>query len=222
MKAFATGLAFAFLASPALAATAQSLLEACDDDIACTEKWYELGETLFLYEEGAMAAVGPAAQACMRADIEAWQAAVDRTCEGKACVEAAYFDRISSLDPLQPGANTVASELPEAPGLVAVLGSEIGDAPAEAGEPLISTGNLVWATENPKHMGVALDAGEPAEHVIVFDIDIGNQPGHDTLLSLVESAPQARFTVRGIAEPDSDGVANFAPNACRFVYRLPD
>jgi hypothetical protein len=221
LRAFAVSVMAAMMVAPVAAATAESLFETCDEDIDCTEKWYWLGETLFLHEAGASNTVGPAAETCLAANSAAWREAVGRACTGPDCVEAAYMDRLASLAPLQPGMNQITRELPEVAELVAVLGPETGADPQGSGEPLEIAGDLLLAGEHREHMGIAIDAGDGAAHVITFDMDIGNQPGHQMLLSLIESDPDARFHVSGTAEIAPDGVANFNTDQCRYVYRLP-
>lgn len=211
------------MGAAATAGPVAGTLEGCGDDIECTETFYMLGEQTFIHELAATKAVGPAAKACMQANIDAWNEAVRTTCMGNACVEAAYWDRLATLTPLQPGMNQITGrELPEVAELVAVLGPETGAGPQGSGEPLEVAGDLLHASEHPEHMGIALDAGDGAAHVVTFDMDIGNQPGHQTLLSLIEADPDARFHVSGTAQMAPDGVANFDTEQCRYVYRLPD
>jgi hypothetical protein len=106
--------------------------------------------------------------------------------------------------------------------LAAVLGPETGEVPvATPPMPFEASGPLVWASENIEHMGLAVDAGASAEHVFVFDMDIGNQPGHDWLLQLIEAAPEAEVLVRGSSVMAPDGTVNFDASQCRMVYRLP-
>lgn len=222
LKAIALGVALtATMTTGASAVSITAAFDSCGDDIDCTEIFYWLGETMYLYEASAVEAVGIQAEACMKADIAAWSEAIETTCMGNACVKTAYFDRLAVLDPLQPDMYTVKGELPEVASLVAVLGPETAEATTEPGKPLSVSGELVRASQHAEHMGLALDAGAAAEHIIVFDMDISNQPGHHTLISLIESADGDWFLVRGTAEKAPDGVPNFNPNHCRFVYRLP-
>lgn len=211
-------------------AAAQSSLAAAqydqcgEDDIACQELWYGLEETLFLYEQGVLNVIGESARQCFEADIAAWHEEVAASCgEDAACTETAYRERLASLDPLQPGMNAADGVAMEGIAeLAAVLGPETGEAPpASPPMPFEASGPLVWASENIEHMGLAVDAGASAEHVIVFEMDIGNQPGHDWLLQLIEAAPEAEVLVRGSTVTAPDGVANFDTAQCRLVYRLP-
>lgn len=217
----------AMLAAPAAAQSTPAVAQydQCgEDDIECQELWYWLEETLFLYEEGVLSLVGEGAAPCFKADIAAWREAVAASCgENAACTETAYRERLASLDPLQPGMNAAEGVAMDGIAeLAAVLGPETGDAPAPTPPmPFEASGPLVWASENIEHMGLAVDGGASAEHVIVYDMDIGNQPGHDWLLQLIETAPEAEVLVRGSAVTAPDGVANFDSAQCRLVYRLP-
>ncbi|WP_152664585.1 hypothetical protein [Devosia geojensis] len=219
MRAFVIGLMLAC----ALATPASAQYEHCgEDDIACHELWYWLEETLFLYEQGVSASLDEGARQCFAADIAAWRAEVEASCADDAvCTEAALRQRIASLDPLQPGANAAeGAAMDGVPELAAVLGPEPETGAPASAEPLEASGPLVWAGENPEHMGLAVDAGATAPHVVVFDMEIGSQAGHDALLALAEAATPVRVT--GGARVAPDGVANFDTAGCRLVYRLPD
>lgn len=221
MKGMVAGLLLAaLLAIPAAAAQ----FDRCgEDDIACQELWYWLEETLFLYEHGVLNLVGESARQCFEADIVVWREAVAASCgEDAACTETAYRERLASLNPLQPGMNVAEGAARDGIAeLAAVLGPETGETPAAPPTPFEASGPLVWASENIEHMGLAVDAGAPAEHVIVFDTDIGNQPGHDWLMQLIETAPETQVLVRGSSVTAPDGIVNFDTEQCRQVYRLP-
>jgi hypothetical protein len=219
MRAVVIGL---MLAS-AVAIPASAQYDYCDeDDIECHELWYWLEETLFLYEQGIAASLDEGARQCLAADTTAWRENVTATCAGDAaCTEAALRERLASLDPLQPGANAAEGVAMDGiPELAAVLGPEPETVASAPVEPFEASGTLVHAGENPEHMGLAVDAGAPAPHVVVFDMEIGSQAGHDALLALAETAAPVRVT--GGARMAPDGVANFDTAECRIVYRLPD
>lgn len=228
MRRVAAG--FLLAALPATPAAAQATpavaqYDRCgEDDIECQELWYWLEETLFLYEQGVLSLVGEGAGQCFQADIAAWREEVGASCgEDAACIETAYRERLASLDPVQPGMNAAEGVAMEGIAeLAAVLGPETGEPPAATPPmPFEVSGSLVWSSENPEHMGLAIEAGAPAAHVIVFDMDIGNQPGHDWLMQRIETAQDTEVLVRGSAVTAPDGVANFDPAQCRLVYRLP-
>ncbi|GLQ57097.1 hypothetical protein [Devosia nitrariae] len=221
-KTVAGVLLAAVLAAPAPAAAQYD--QCGEDDIACDELWYWLGETLFLYELGVLNLIGEGARQCFEADTAAWHEKVAASCgEDAACTETAYRERLASLAPLQPGMNAAEGVAMDGIAVLAtVLGPETGDLPAAAPPvPFDATGRLVWASEHIEHMGLAVDAGAAAGHVIVFDMDIGNQPGHTSLMQMIENAPDTEVLVRGSSATAPDGVANFDTEQCRLVYRLP-
>src|SRR5690606_16056772 len=114
-----------------------------------------------------------------------------------------------------------ASTLPDGYERIAVLAPEAEAGPARDHAPLLDvTGALVHASAQPEHMGLAVrDA--VGDHVFVFDMDIGNQPGHDEAMGLVGTSPTAAVRVLGHAVAAPDGVDNFDAAACRVVYLLP-
>jgi hypothetical protein len=190
-----------------------------EDDIACQETTYQLEETLFLYEGAVAKAVGEAAQSCWRDDVAAFRRALD-DCGDPDCRHARLRERLASLSDLQPPATRAAIALPpRVPLLLAVLGPEEATEADDETAPLEARGDLVLASTAPEHMGVAVRDGR-REHVIVFDMDIGNQPGHDGLMGLVGTSPTTRVLVRGYRRMAPDGVANFDPGRCRQVYQL--
>ncbi|MEX0644407.1 MAG: hypothetical protein WD076_03810, partial [Parvularculaceae bacterium] len=191
----------------------------CDDGEAACLSW--LAEVLDRYEQGALSYFGDAAAPCFTEEMAAWRAKLDAECADAACREGAYRERIASLDRQQAGANAdnrLADEYTAA--LVAVLGPET-DAVEGAGAPLELVGDLVHAAANAEHMGLAVDTGAAAEHVLVFDLEIGSQPGHDALLDLLGGDAPPRVRARGFAVLAPDGVANFDTGRCRVVHSLP-
>jgi hypothetical protein len=203
-----------------LACSGTALAQYCaEDDIVCTEHWYLLEETLFNYEQIAGKALGPEAARCLAADSSRWHSAMAQMCLGDSCRNAAYAERLSSLLSFLPEAEPVAGlDFVTTPQLVTVLAPE-----AEAGEaddfaPLDTDihGLLIHASADANRMGLAV-VDEAGTHVIVYDMDIGNQPGHDVLQGLIAGEADLRFLVRGSA----DEAGNFSAGQCRLVYRMP-
>lgn len=190
-----------------------------EGDIACDERWYQLEETLFAYEQAAGAALGPEAARCLAADSAHWHTALAQTCLGGSCRSAAYAERLSSLLVFLPEAEPPDGlDFVTTPQLVTVLAPE-AEAPEpddQAGLDADVYGTLAHASADPDHMGLAVTDGA-GEHVVIFDMDMGNQAGHDVLQSLIADEPGQRFLVRGAA----DEAGNFKPNQCRLVYRMP-
>ena len=58
------------------------------------------------------------------------------------------------------------------------------------------------------------------DHVFLYDMDIGNQPGQDEVLGLVGTSPTSQVLVRGYRRVAPTGIANFDPSQCRWVYEL--
>jgi len=219
MRAFMIGVSLACV----LAAPASAQHEHCgEDDIACHELWYWLEETLFLYEQGILAGLEEGPRQCFTAEVSAWREEVAASCANDAaCAETAFRERLASLDSLQPGANVVEGVAMEGtPALAAVLGPEPETLASAPAEPFEASGPLVLAGDDPEHMGLAVDAGAGAPHVVVFDMEIGSQAGHGTLLALAESAAPVHVT--GAARIAPDGIADFDTARCRLVYRLPE
>lgn len=194
---------------------------ACPErDIACHERLYQLEETLFQYEAGIARQLGEPARACWQSDSEAFRKLLD-ACHDVACREAALRDRLASLHDLQRSEDRAALELPEVPILVAVLGPEPEAPPSGAPVPFEARGALVHASEHVEHMGIAVHSDSGHDHVIVPDMDIGSQPGHDAVLGLVGTSPTAQVLVRGYRRVAADGIADFDISGCRLVYQLP-
>jgi hypothetical protein len=185
-----------------------------------------LRELLARYQFGAETGAGEAAP-CLQADAERWQREVLQACTDDGCREQAHIARLAELHDIQPGVSQLSDwEPPPVPALIAVLAPEFPS--EESGADLSETpdfeaeGLLAMASENIEHMGLALRAENDSEHVLVFDMDLGNQPLHGTLQALMNADPEARYRVRGHGEVAPDGIANFSPAYCRFIYRLPN
>ena len=214
----AARLAVMMLAMTSGAAFAQHCESA---DKACSTKWSVLEDALFGYTQIAGEALGPEAARCLSADNDRWNAQLDTVCLGDSCRTQAYSERLSSLLVFLPEAEPVEGiDFATAPQLVTVLAPETGVEGADdyANPDTDVVGTLVHASADADHMGLAVrdDAGE---HVMVFDMDIGNQPGHAVLQGLIADEPDLQFLVRGAG--DDSAVANFRPNRCRLVYRMP-
>jgi hypothetical protein len=198
-----------------------------EGDIACEERIYQLEETLFAYEAGAAKKIGEGAQACWKADSEAFRKKVD-SCKNMACKEEALLTRLSSLNFLQSEDQRASLELPPTPILLAVLAPDSASGSALTSEPAASDsklqfevqGSLIHARENPEHMGIAVSRDQK-DHVFIFDMDIGNQPGEDEIMGLVGASPTVQVVVRGQKLVAPTGVENFDPAQCRWVYEVP-
>ncbi len=214
MRRLVWGVAFA------AALTGSAAAQYCaEDDIACDERWYLLEETLFAYEQAAGAALGPAAARCLAADSSHWHTALAEICLGDSCRMAAYGERLSSLLTFVPEAEPVDGiDFVTTPQLVTVLAPEpeAGEADHQGALDADVYGTLIHAGNDPGHMGLAVADGA-GEHVIVFDMDIGNQDGHGVLQALIADEPGQRFLVRGA----TDEAGNFRSNQCRLIYRMP-
>ncbi|MDH5823697.1 hypothetical protein QFW77_11935 [Luteimonas sp. RD2P54] len=199
-----------------------------EGDVACHEVMYQLGETLFAYELAVAAGLEAAASECWRAAGEAFRRTV-ASCPDRACREAALRERLAGLHFLQPADGRADIALPpEAPQLLAVLapepaeGNDGSSLPASPGAATFEArGALVHASEHPEHMGIAVRGSDGADHVFLFDMQIGGGHGHDELLGLVGASPTARMLVRGRRKDTPEGAANFDTAQCRIVYQLP-
>lgn len=199
---------------------ADSRAECAQDDIECTEKIYQLEETLFAYEAVIEQQVGAAAQACWQQDVEAFREALD-ACGSIRCREDNLRRRVASLHYRQPDERRARIELPAAPNLLAVLGpvDETSSAPADRSKLFEVSGPLVRTDKHPEHMGIAVRDGE-SDHVFLFDMDIGASAEQDEVLGLVGTSPTTHVLVRGYRADTPTGVANFDVSQCRWVHEL--
>lgn len=178
-----------------------------------------LEDTLFTYEQIVGEALGPEAARCLAADSSRWNTALGQACLGDSCHVAAYADRLSSLLTFLPEAGPVEGvDFVTTPQLVTILAPEPEAMDPDDFAPLDTEiiGTLSHASADPNAMGLAA-SDQTGDHVIVFDIDIGNQAGHATLQSLIADEPGQSFLVRGA----SDDNGNFSASQCRLVYRMP-
>ncbi|MDP1731746.1 MAG: hypothetical protein Q8L54_11365 [Devosia sp.] len=192
-------------------------------EILADEKWYQLEETVFAYELGAMAAMGEEAARCMVAESARWAAAMESGVPSDRAREMAYLDRIASLHYLQPAAaRVIGLALPKAPELIAVIAPEDD----EAGSPkdfdtrteYFVSGPLRQEFDDPEHMGLVVESGL-GPHAFVFLMELGNQPAHEVLLSLAQADPEQKYIVRGNRQDAADGIPNLRTDQCRWVYR---
>lgn len=194
-----------------------------EGDIACEERIYQLEETLLAYEAGAGKKIAEGAQSCWKADSDAFRKTVD-SCKNMACKEEALLTRLSSLDFLQSEEQRASLELPPTPILLAVLApdsaSAAGPAVPDSKLQFEVRGGLIHAREHPEHMGIAVSSDQK-DHVFIFDMDIGNQPGEDEIMGLVGASPTVQVLVRGRKVVAPTGVENFDPGQCRWVYEVP-
>jgi hypothetical protein len=195
-----------------------------EDDIACSELFYQLEETLALYEGGIANRIGERARACWQSDGKAFRRTLD-ACGDNACRETALRERLASLHYLQAEEHRSGLDLPEVPQLIAVLGPETETAaPPDDAQVSVSfeaRGSLIHASAHPEHMGIAVQAASGVDHVFIHDMDIDNQPDHNEVLGLVGTSPTAQVLVRGYRRLAPDDVANFDTTRCRLAYQLP-
>lgn len=108
---------------------------------------------------------------------------------------------------------------PEGAELIAVLRPSVeGETDKDAA--FEARGSLIHATENPEHMGIAVQDGEK-QHVFIFEMDMGADSSQDEVLGLVGTSPTTQVLVRGIAQLAPTGINNFDSSHCRWVYQLP-
>ncbi len=108
---------------------------------------------------------------------------------------------------------------PEGAELIAVLRPSV-EAETDKNEAFEARGSLIHATENPEHMGVAVQDGDK-QYVFIFEMDMSADPSQDEVLGLVGTSPTTQVLVRGVAQPAPTGVNNFDSSHCRWVYQLP-
>lgn len=195
----------------------------CEEgDIECDERMYQLEETLFAYESAMSTQLHPEARSCWQTDIASFRTRID-ACSDFACKESALLMRIASLHDMQPMEQRATLQLPYVPALIAVLppSVESDDTGASDEARMEVQGSLVHATEDPEHMGVAVQANGN-DHVFIFEMDMSNDLGQDEVLGLLGTSPTTRVLVRGVGQAAPTGVSNFDPAHCRWVYQLTD
>lgn len=188
-------------------------------DDACSTRLTVWEDALFGYEQVVGEALGPEAARCLAADSSRWNSALANMCLGDACRQAAYADRLSSLLVFLPEAGPVEGiDFVTTPQLVTILAPEAEAVDPDDFAPPDSDvfGQLSQASTDIDHMGLAIkDAA--GDHVVVLEIDIGGQAGHDTIQQLIADEPGQRFMVRG----STDELGNFKAGQCRLIYRMP-
>ncbi len=179
-----------------------------------------LDEHLARYYSAARSRLGRAAD-CMRTNQLQWLRSVRNACADVACLKKAYLERLSELDPLQPGASALRNvELPRVPALVWIVppaDDNVAAPPKPAAKPLIARGRVV--NEVAHGDGFVLRTVEGVTHILLLSMFLDG-PTHGHLEALAKDV-DATVLVRGHEARDSRGKVYYEPSQCVFIYRLP-
>jgi len=211
----------------ALCGAAQAASFDCSKAASATEKLVcsnqrisDLDEYLGRYYYTARAEVGRGA-ACLVPNQREWLRSVRNVCKDAACLERAYLNRLAELDPLQIGATALKNEtLPDVKALVWVIGPELDKVaapPLKSHEPLIVTGKILNDMDGGN--GFMIQDAKGVRFILLPAMFI-DKPNYMRFESLAQEAPHT-YEARGERESQPDGSSNFAPSACRLIYRLP-
>ncbi len=183
----------------------------------------DLDEFLGRYYAASRAEI-PGAAACLQSDQQQWLKTTRDACADGACLKSAYLNRLSELDPLQPGVTALKNvTLPPVPALVWVVppaADKVAAPPNPKARPYEAVGTLVNDIgTNPNSDGIAirLKDGTRIPLVMLMFLEGATQ---DRLTILAKDGT-ATFRARGFAGTDSKGQLFFEPSRCVFVHRLP-
>jgi uncharacterized protein len=188
--------------------------------ICANQRVSDLDEYLGRYYFTARAEVGRGA-VCLTPNQREWLRTVRDACKDAKCLERAYLNRLAELDPLQLGATALKNEnLPDVKALVWVIAPELDQVaapPLKSHEPLVVRGKILDDTEGGN--GFVIQDAKGTKVVLLSAMFI-DKPNYMALGGFAQEEPRT-YEARGEREPQSDGSTNFAPSACRFIYRLP-
>lgn len=156
---------------------------------------------------------------CLKADQRHWLEAVRDGCADRACLKSVYLDRLSELDPLQPGGVAVKHlTLPLRPALVWVIPPAADALANPRAKPLETRGILV--NEVSEGEGFVLRTPEGESYLLVPLMFFAGK----TVERLPELAKAVgtSYLVRGHADKDDRGRRFFEPGRCIYIYQLPD
>jgi uncharacterized protein len=201
-------------------AKAQSRVE----KLVCADRSLaELDEYLGRYYAAARSELRGAA-ACLQSDQAQWLKATRDACADGACLKSAYLNRLSELDPLQPGATALKNvELPAVPALVWIVPpaeDKVAAPPNPKAKPYEAVGTIVDdIATNPNSDGITirLTDGTSVPLLMLMFLEGATQ---DRLASLAKDR-SATFRARGYAASDGSGKLFFEPSRCVFLHRLP-
>lgn len=195
-------------------------LTAVERQVCADAALSQLDEHLLRYYTAARQVLGASGAECLTTDQRRWLRTVRNACADAACLNAAYLQRLSVLDGLQPGASALKSlALPSAPALVWVVPPAADEvaAPRLRGQPLLeASGRLV--DDVVAGDGYVLKDAAGRQHVVVSTMFLDDSAAR---LAALAAMAGARYQVHGQAEAGRGGDRHFAQGACRYVYRLP-
>jgi len=188
--------------------------------ICANQRISDLDEYLGRYYATARAEVGRGA-VCLKPNQRDWLRTVRDACKDAKCLERAYLNRLAELDPLQIGATALKNEnLPDVKALVWVIGPELDQVaapPLKTHEPLIVRGMILDDTDGGN--GFVIQDAKGTKFILLPAMFI-DKPNYMALGGFTQEQPRT-YEARGEREPQPDGSSNFAPSACRLIYRLP-
>ena len=179
----------------------------------------ELDEYLGRYYAAARLAVAGGA-ACLQADQSAWLKSSRDACTNADCLKAVYLNRLSELDPLQPGATALKHvDLPDVPALVAVIAPARDKIAAPANpkaRAFETTGTIVNEITGGDGYILHTEDGRKIPLMLLMFID-GKAADHLAALAKTEGVT---YRVRGYVANDGSRLF-FEPSRCAFIHRMP-
>jgi uncharacterized protein len=190
--------------------------------ICATPRISDFDEYLGRYYQASRATMSREAGACLASNQRDWLRGVRNACKDAHCLERVYLSRLAELDPLQAGASAVKNlELPRVKSLVWIIGPAADTVAAPRNvrrEPLTVTGKFVDDVADGD--GFVLQDAAGVKHALLLLMFIDKADG--VMLEAIARDSNSKFEARGEREINGDKVANFAPSACTFLYRLVD
>ena len=157
------------------------------------------------------------AQACLRADQQAWLQKRNR-CRDEGCLKALYLDRLAELDGMQPGATAIKETiLPRRAALVWIIppaADKVAAPPNPRAAPGEFSGAIIDEVATGDGFVVRAPSGERRLLVPAMFLEGATQ----AQLSAFASEKAATFVVRGHMAVDG-GRKYFEPGACTFIHR---
>jgi uncharacterized protein len=186
--------------------------------ICASERLSTLDEHLGRYYHGALIALGDGG-ACFKDDQRSWLGERN-ACQDDRCLEKQYMQRLSELDALQPGANSIENpELHSGPTLVWIIPpaqDEIAAPRTLAEKPATIEGRILNQLDEGGDLSIVNEDGELTALTLLMTAD------EHSVQRLIELASdEDQFRARGSRHVDEDGGAYFDPARCVFIYRLP-
>jgi uncharacterized protein YecT (DUF1311 family) len=185
--------------------------------ICASSELSNLDEHLSRHYEGAKYALSES-ETCIKSDQLQWLKSIRNICKDNICLKMAYLNRLSELNGLQPGMNTIQYiDLPRTPSLIWIIPPlEQEAAPRKSGASLKLIGKLGWAEDGSNVYIIKTKSGGS------YFLDLPGLRGvkADRFPELAEEQ-SSTFMMRGQAAKVENRNIYFDPSHCVFFYRMP-